>query len=100
MPLNYYNNGDLVLLIDGPVWVWYNPDKKEARNLPIKRYWRHIFRYTPSLVSIPGFEQVKWNALEGECEGESEDEDESESGDEVEDEDDSESEVEEEDGSR
>ncbi|KAK1377711.1 hypothetical protein POM88_024455 [Heracleum sosnowskyi] len=87
MPLSYYNSGDLVLLIDGPVWVWYNPDKKEAIKLPIKRYWRQIFRYTPSLVSIPGFKQVKWNALESE----SESEDESESGDEVQDEDDIES---------
>lgn len=65
MPLSYYNSGDLVLLIDGPVWVWYNPDKKEAKNLPIKGYWRQIFRYTASLMSIPGFEQVKWNSLKG-----------------------------------
>lgn len=77
MPHSYYSSGYLVLLIDGPVWVWYNPDKKEATNLPIKKYWRQIFRYTESLVSIPGSKPVKLNALEvedaDEVEGEDED---------------------------
>lgn len=80
MPLSYYCSGDFVLLIAGPVWVLYNADKKEATNLPIRKLWRQMFRYTESLITIPGSKQVRLNDIE--AEGQSENEDESESEDE------------------
>ncbi|KAK1377756.1 hypothetical protein POM88_024500 [Heracleum sosnowskyi] len=89
MPHGYYSRGDFLLITDGPVWVFYNADKKEATNLAIKKLWRQIFRYTESLVTIPGSKEVRLNDLEAEDKSEDEDEDgsESEDGDEVKDED-------------
>ncbi|XP_074341130.1 F-box/kelch-repeat protein At3g23880-like [Apium graveolens] len=85
VPYSYHGCGNFVLLIDGPGWVLYNSDKKEATNLPIRKLWRQNFRYTESLVTIPGSKQVRLNDIE--AEGRSENEDESESEDECESED-------------
>ncbi|XP_074322986.1 F-box protein At4g22390-like [Apium graveolens] len=98
MPLGYYGCGDFVLLIDGPVWVLYNADKKEATNLPIRKFWRQNFRYTESLVTIPGSKEVRLNGIDAEGQGENKDESESEDECESESEDECESESEDGDG--
>ncbi|XP_074333996.1 putative F-box protein At1g47790 [Apium graveolens] len=64
--LGYFNNGDLLLLIetDGYKWISCNADRKEAKIFPLSVdmanhfYRRDFFEYRESLVSLAGFKQV------------------------------------------
>ncbi|KAK1348666.1 F-box domain-containing protein [Heracleum sosnowskyi] len=63
----YISNGDRVLLImNNKCWISYNVDKNEAEIVPLSgdmadRYASHVYKYTESLISLAGFNQVNWN---------------------------------------
>ena len=67
----YFSNGELLLLIrddadDHHMWISCDADKKEAKIARVEmaghHYTHRVERYTESLVSLPGFEQIKdWN---------------------------------------
>ncbi|XP_074348663.1 F-box protein CPR1-like [Apium graveolens] len=61
---SYFRTGDLLLRTDDDEWLLYDSDKKKARVVPISVYMHQIYKYTESLVSVPGFKQVNWNAGE------------------------------------
>ncbi|XP_063943378.1 putative F-box protein At3g10240 [Daucus carota subsp. sativus] len=65
----YFSNGELLLLIrnhDDRMWISCDADKKEAKIARVEMadhlYTHRLARYTESLVSLPGFKQIKdWN---------------------------------------
>ncbi|XP_074334000.1 F-box/kelch-repeat protein At3g23880-like [Apium graveolens] len=76
--LGYFCNRDLLLLIRGNDYTWKswndykwiscNADKREAKIIPLpvymakRNYYCDLDKYTESLVSLAGFEQVNWPA--------------------------------------
>ncbi|XP_074373668.1 uncharacterized protein LOC141714018 [Apium graveolens] len=68
----FFNNRDIILMLinelSGYVWISCNVDKKEAKIIPLAidmkkhGFCSHIYKYTESLVTLPGFRQVSWNA--------------------------------------
>nr|XP_017229266.1 PREDICTED: uncharacterized protein LOC108204378 [Daucus carota subsp. sativus] len=65
----YFSNGELLLLIrnhDDCMWISCDADKKEAKIARVEmadhHYTHRLARYTESMVSLPGFKQIKdWN---------------------------------------
>ncbi|KAK1352873.1 F-box domain-containing protein [Heracleum sosnowskyi] len=74
LSLGYFCNGDLLLLILDEKyvykWISCNANKKEAKIFPLSvdmakhKYCRGVDKYRESLVSLTGFKQVNWNAVE------------------------------------
>lgn len=58
---SYFNSGDILLRSDTCNWLSYNSVKKKAIKVSITIRWGEIFKYTESLVSFTGFEQLKSN---------------------------------------
>ncbi|KAK1360082.1 F-box domain-containing protein [Heracleum sosnowskyi] len=61
---SYFRNGDLLLMTDDDEWLVYDFYKKEARVVPVSINVYQTYKYTESLVSVPGFKQDNWNAGE------------------------------------
>ena len=73
----YFSNNNLLLSIRTPsitendcVWILCDAHKKEAKLIPPSIIMpdhhciQNVFKYSESLVSLPGFKQVNWNAGE------------------------------------
>lgn len=68
----YFRERDLLLLIINEMndyaWISCDFDKKEVKIVPFlvdmddHYYFREMYKYTESLVSLQGFKQVNWNA--------------------------------------
>ncbi|KAL8102587.1 uncharacterized protein LOC141679189 [Apium graveolens] len=55
---SYFNTGDILLRSDEGIWYWYNSVKKKAIKVSTSICLGEIYKYTESLVSITGFEQL------------------------------------------
>lgn len=59
----YFNSGDILLLLDDDDdWCLYDPYTKELSDFSHSILTGQIFKYTESLVSIPGSKLVNWSA--------------------------------------
>lgn len=56
--LGYFNSGDLLLVVGEDIWLSYNTEKKEVKDVPDSIYMTQVIKYNESLVSIAGSKQV------------------------------------------